>query len=62
MNICGAHLNLSVSSLQKSDAQQNALFEHSVVLGADYEVDHQLCSPNLIQETLNFHHAAACLV
>lgn len=36
------HLNLSVPTLEKCNAQQDALLKHTVVLGADDQVDHQL--------------------
>lgn len=53
-----AHLYLSVSTLQESDAKQNALLKHPVVLGVDDEVDHQLRSPDVVQEALDLHHGA----
>ena len=60
--VCVAHLYLCVSSLQEGDAQQDAFLKHPVVLGVDDEVNHQLWRPDVVQETLDLHHAAARLV
>lgn len=35
-----AHLYLCVSALEKGNAQQDALFKHSVILGIDNEINH----------------------
>lgn len=36
------HLYLRVSSLEEGDAQEDALLKHSIILGVDDEVNHQL--------------------
>lgn len=57
-----SHLDLCVSPLEEGNAQQDALFKHPVVLGVDNQVNYQLGRPNIVQETLDLHHAAAQLV
>lgn len=57
-----AHLYLRVSTLEKANAQLDALLKQSIVLGVDDKINYQLCRPNAVQKALGLRNAGAELV